>query len=58
MLKLKKRYRDYREAHDSPNKYIHTLTFYQVLAAKLIFLVCFEVSFIKVIFKEKLKICI
>ncbi len=38
------RYRDYREPFDSPDKYQYTVVHYQVLAARLLFFVCFEVG--------------
>lgn len=37
------RYPDYREPLDSPNKYEYTIIFWHVLAARLAFIVVFEV---------------
>ena len=37
------RYPDYREPPDSPNKYQHNIMYWHVLAARLAFIVVFEV---------------
>lgn len=39
------RYPDYREPPDSPNKYEYTVMFWNILAARLAFIVVFEVRF-------------
>lgn len=39
------RYQDYRESPDSPNKYDYTIMFWHILAARLAFIVVFEVCF-------------
>lgn len=39
------RYSDYREAPDSPTKYAYTIMFWHILAARLAFIVVFEVQF-------------
>lgn len=38
------RYPDYREPPDSPNKYQYNLLFWHILAARLAFVVLFEVN--------------
>jgi len=39
------RYPDYREPPDSPNKYEYTIMYWHILAARLAFIVVFEVYF-------------
>lgn len=49
---LHNRYRDYREPPDSAEPYSYTLQFWHVLAARLAFIIVFEVSVGKNVTKQ------